>query len=132
MNTRKLWHITPASNLKSILENGLIPTIGPRSESAEEPIPAVYLFPDGNSLVDGMTNWLDDEFDERLALIEVEISEDWIIEHDIRWESQVHRTIPPESILILFNDIEDWDGEYPGDPPEEWFDDSGFEARRFL
>jgi len=43
MISKYFYHLTDKKNLKSILENGLIPDIGPNSTLVNETIPAVYL-----------------------------------------------------------------------------------------
>jgi hypothetical protein len=110
---RKVWHITPASNLPSIMKSGLVPAIGPRSKSINEKKKAIYAFPDGLSLTDAMTNWLDDALGEQhLVVLELIVSENKIYKHPGRWEVQMP-------------DIDEWYGEYPGSPPEEWHGDAG-------
>lgn len=42
----RYFHVTPMDNLKSILKNGLIASIGERSEDCGESFPAIWLFPD--------------------------------------------------------------------------------------
>ena len=39
------YHVTPSSNLESIMREGLVPKIGDRSYKVDEQHPAVYLFP---------------------------------------------------------------------------------------
>ena len=73
MNGYAYYHVTREADLSSIMAEGLVPRIGPRSEKTGEAAPAVYLFPDLASLEDAMANWLGDEFpdDEPLAVLEV-------------------------------------------------------------
>ena len=56
-----LYHVTTASAIERIRNQGLIPAIGPRSRKAGEDRPWVYLFPDMETAEDAMANWLGDE-----------------------------------------------------------------------
>lgn len=69
---KKCYHITKKSNLKSILEHGLIPSIGENSLLCDENKKLIYCFHNYNDLIDGLTNWLGDLFDD-IELICIEI-----------------------------------------------------------
>jgi hypothetical protein len=68
-----LYHITERKNLASILEQGLLPHIGPRASDFGETIPAIYLFESREALEDAILGWLGNEFEsEDLICLEVE------------------------------------------------------------
>lgn len=58
-----LYHVTPAENLPSILERGLVPRIGGRSAMFGETSKGVYLFNSAEACESGLMNWLGDEFE---------------------------------------------------------------------
>ncbi len=99
----KAYHVTPESNLHSILKNGLIPTIGERSKLLET-IPRVYLFPSKENLETALYNWLGEAFEdleEDLFILEINLS-------DINYESEafeltVSDTIQPDRILNIYD-----------------------------
>lgn len=71
------YHITPASRVDSIMHNGLVPAIGPRSAAAGEQEAFVYLFRSLLDAEDALMNWLGDAFDDDsvlLAILEVDAS----------------------------------------------------------
>lgn len=73
--TVRLFHVTPASNVDSIMANGLVPAIGPRAASLSEPCPAVYMFRERDLVMDAVCGWLGDEFPPEVPLccLEVEV-----------------------------------------------------------
>lgn len=58
-----LYHVTPAENLESIIQNGLVPQIGTRSALLGEASESLYLFTSKEACETGLMNWLGDEFD---------------------------------------------------------------------
>lgn len=110
-----VWHVTPATCAAKILQDGLEPRTGPRSRNARESRKAIYVFPDGLSLNDGLSNWLADEFPDHvtLSVLELRIPESWFEPGVLRWEAVIRREAPPERIRILVSDIDDWNGVYP-------------------
>lgn len=121
----KVWHVTKRSSVASIIRNGLIPRVGPRSRSAKEVASAIYVFPDSISLEDAMTNWLGDEYEDiPISLLELTVPADWITHHTVRWEATIDRRVPPDHIKVLVIDMDEWNGKYPGgNPPKGWFPD---------
>ena len=96
------YHVTLESNVKSIMENGLVPQLGPRASQIERE-PAVYLFPTYEDYENAITNWLGDEFDdtnpdEPLVLLQVDLPAH--IQHScpVEWEIECKETIPPQYI----------------------------------
>jgi hypothetical protein len=69
------FHVTTLRALSSILSEGLIPLLGPRSSKLMEPTPAVYMFRGRPAMEDAVCGWLGDEFppDEPLVVLEVEV-----------------------------------------------------------
>jgi hypothetical protein len=104
----KVYHVTPARNVQSIMMNGLMPQVGDRSNKIQGETPAVYCFPDTNSLEDAMMNWLGDEFgeDEDLALLEISTSG---LEGDVtpnaEYEIQIFDPVPPQNIKVLSQNL---------------------------
>lgn len=118
----KVWHVTRRSSVPRILRQGLVPRRGRLSRSAKEAEKAIYVFPDSTSLEDAMTNWLGDEMEnESLSLLELTVPRDWVEQHDVRWEAQIRQPVPPDHIRVLVDDMDEWFGDYPGNPPSGWF-----------
>lgn len=102
----KLYHVTLASNLPSILERGLIPAVGPRSAAFGEEKPAVYFFRSLDDVEDALVNWLGEEFDEdeRIIVIEARLPDDASIEEEA-FETRVRSIVPP-CVLRVMDDFE--------------------------
>jgi len=105
----KVWHVTEARNIPSIMQKGLEPRIGKSSRQAKETESAIYVFPDQTSMIDAITNWLGDET-YRQAVLELTVPKSWVIESDIRWESRILQPVPPSMIKVVVSDIDEWDG----------------------
>lgn len=69
----RFYHLTPRRNLEAIKAQGLMPTVGERSESLGEAEPRIYLFDSKESLEDALGNWLGEEFDEDEELVALSI-----------------------------------------------------------
>jgi hypothetical protein len=102
------YHITPQRNVPSILENGLIPSIGPRSLALGEETPASYHFSSPDDLIDGLQNWLLDEFDEDepIALLAISVNprENEFIQ--VHFEHQCRSVITPKYIEVISMDLD--------------------------
>lgn len=111
----KVWHVTPKTMVGRILRQGLLPKVGPRSRSAKETLPAIYVFPDFLALEDGISNWLGDAFDENTALsvLELTVPRDWLHQDAVRYECTITQPVPAERIKLLIPDIDDWTGGHP-------------------
>lgn len=123
MDMYKVWHVTPSRNVSNILVTGLQPQKGDRSKSANELENGIFVFPDGLSLIDALSNWLGDEFDEDepLSILELTVPPEWVKHHDIRWEGVISHPVPPNNIRVLVPSVDDWNGNYPAEhPPENW------------
>jgi hypothetical protein len=104
---RRHFHITPASNLHSILTQGLLPRIGPRSRALGEPRPAVYLFDTADEAADAVSSWLGDVLpaDEPLALIAVTLDPAFPLTTGVEWERIALLPIPPHALAVLATDF---------------------------
>lgn len=99
------FHVTPSANLPSILKNGLVPAVGPRSSKLEEPVPAIYAFADSESAEDAVSRWLGDEFDEDDALALVSFDASGLPMEREAFEIRVLETVPPERISVVSEDF---------------------------
>lgn len=101
---KNFYHVCQTSNVESILTKGLIPQIGDRSSQLEKES-GIYLFGNIEDVVDGVTNWLGDEFgeDEELTLLSIKLPNDWPLIRD-EFEYVSKQSIPPKYIEVT--DIE--------------------------
>lgn len=119
------YHITNADNLASINENGLTPAIGPRSDDAGEPFPAVFLFRSFTDAEDGISNWLGDALEgEQAAIVKVTIPDGTPIvdpNFSAGYEYEIVGKIPPVAIVTLSDDIDnaDWGAIRSNEIPTE-------------
>jgi hypothetical protein len=101
----KAYHVTPASNLLSILERGLIPAIGERSNKIED-VPYVFLFASKDDLETALYQWLGQEFedlDEELLFLEVDLSK---TQYQVgAFELTVATPIASKNIVNVFNEL---------------------------
>lgn len=97
------YHATPARNLSSIQEHGLLPSIGSRSRMLGEELGAVYLFPSLEDLDNALSNWLGELFDEEgsLALLQVDVAGIDVEWGEVEYEILSFSTIPPANITVL-------------------------------
>jgi len=110
-STVTLYHVCLTRSLPRILENGLAPRIGPRSKRRGEKKPAIYFFPDLETLDDALSNWLGDEFSEsaKLALLKVQIPHGVEVKSDVEYERHIHEPVPPDHITVLTRDIDSFE-----------------------
>lgn len=96
------YHVTPAENVESILEHGLLP----KSPEDLKDRKAVYLFPDKATAEEALMNWLGDRFeDEDLALLKINkdvLQEQGIkiIPGEVGYELMSLQPIPPGAISV--------------------------------
>jgi len=99
------YHVTPAKNVKWIMEEGLTPSTGSTSSSYGETEERVYLFPSLIDAQDAVNNWLGDQYEnDILALLQVDAS-DINLKSDVEWEYYTNQIIPPNKIKILSMDM---------------------------
>jgi hypothetical protein len=83
------YHVTPAVNLNSILQDGLQPRIGERSADLGERLPRVYLFADEESCDTALSGWLGDSFEDipedGLLVLRVDVT-DLTLEIEVGYE----------------------------------------------
>lgn len=104
MNT--YFHVTPISNLPSILKDGLIPQIGERSKELETE-ERVYLFITYEDCQTALYQWLGEEFDEleeEVVSLKVELPDDFPLEKTCEWELASKITIEPSCISFYKNE----------------------------
>lgn len=101
------YHLTTLENYQSIIENGLTPQIGPRSESLGELHPRIYLFPDKLTCIDAISNWLGEEFDEEedLIILQLDIT-GYSFDSEVGYEITVNEPIPKNRIIKTYSELE--------------------------
>ena len=107
---QKFYHVTPSRNLQSIINQGLIPQIGARSQQIEGEICGIFCFKSLDDLDAAMSSWLGDLFDEdeQLSLIEVDPTDAIMANPDDCAEFEVVFTTPigPNNLKVLSEDID--------------------------
>lgn len=121
---RILYHVTPPANIDSILRDGLIPQLGPRSAIVNETTPAVFCFADMEKVETALMNWLGDYFDEDepLALLRVTLDSDALVGAGAAYEVVVLNPIPPEAVSVMLLDV--WNQAAQLEEPEISFSQS--------
>jgi hypothetical protein len=96
------WHLTPAKNLPSILEQGLLPH--QNEDMGDEP--GVYLFPHWDDAENALLNWFGERFeDEPLVALEVGTKGlDLAFDPEVGYEVMSRSTIPPAAILGIWDE----------------------------
>lgn len=98
-----LYHVTPARNIKSIQQQGLVPSIGQRSAQLETES-NLYFFPSKEAAEDAVMNWLGDELpeDEQLALLAVNSKGlEGKFTPGAEYEFTVSSPVPPQNIKVI-------------------------------
>lgn len=95
-----VYHITPAINLKSIEQHGLIPQIGSNAQAIGETKPAIYLFPTIEDSDTALGSWLGDLYDDDKDLIRLTITcpKDLIHSSTVEYERVNYHHIPAKYI----------------------------------
>ena len=125
-----LYHVTPLDQVGTILETGLKPLVGPRSEGMELE-PRVYLFGGLEAVEQALMNWFGDEMqgDEwrsGYAVLRIDLPADWFKQRRVlktfhpdgaepSWEWSTREAIPSEYIEVE----EEW--EWPEDDISRYF-----------
>lgn len=100
-----LFHVTPKTNLPSILNTGLIPQVGERSEQLKEE-PGVFLFLSYEDCETALSQWLGEQFEdpyEELVSLKITLPNDFPLEETCEWEL-VSRTIIEPKYIEFFKD----------------------------
>lgn len=94
------YHCTPTSNLGAILQQGIHPKIGPRSQALGEATNAVYLFPTLEHVEAALMSWLGENFeeDEEIIVLEVDIS-GMQTSSDVEYEIKIEQAIDSNRII---------------------------------
>lgn len=94
-----VYHVTPAANIPSIMEHGLIPQVGARSILMDES-PALFFFDSKEALENALSNWLGDAFedDEELTILQVDVPEEWLSSTPADYELVCTTAIPSRMI----------------------------------
>ena len=104
------YHVTEKDSLDSILEEGLVPRTGPRSELLGEKRDSVFLFTSFENMENALYNWLGEVFEEeeeqagieiKHVALQVEIGDEFFIDPDDLYEIAYPYVIPPEDITVL-------------------------------
>ena len=97
-----MYHVTPLSNIQSIMENGLNPKMGHNSSAYGEKEERVYLFPTEDHAADALMNWLGDQYDDdvEFALLRVDVS-GMSLESEAEYEYYTRSAISPDRIKVL-------------------------------
>lgn len=99
------FHVTPAKNVKWIMQDGLVPGIGSASSSYGESEERLYLFPTKIDAEDAAMNWLGDQYEgDILALLQVDIT-GIPVKKDVDWEYYTDSTITPDKIKVVSMDM---------------------------
>lgn len=106
VSTNYCIHVTSAAAVDSIMKTGLQPRIGPLSEQVEGS-PAIYMFPDWESLEDA--NWLFESwsYDSEPALIGVNTT-GMVLYSSQPYEVSFDKAIEPSRLKILAPGEDNW------------------------
>lgn len=107
MSYKTYYHITPMSNLESILQTGLEPRIGERSKELGENEKRVYLFHSIEDMNNALGNWLGECFEDEeieLAIIELQVPDEYPITEEEFYESYSYITISPEYFSKVYDE----------------------------
>ena len=101
--TRRAFHVTPSSNVDSILAQGLQPSkeklVGIPDNLCEV---GVFMFPDRETIEDA--TWFFDRFDDDVALTVFEVDIEGVemfSDPDVGYELWTRTPIPPEHLAVV-------------------------------
>ena len=96
------YHVTAARCLDTIMEEGLRPQVGERSEVMGENIEAIYLFTSREAMEDAVMNWMGDAYeeDDELVVLEVSLEDGFELSGGFEVEAIVKQVIPPERLKV--------------------------------
>lgn len=100
----RVFHVTPLENLPDILREGLMPRIGERSRACAELEPAIFCFPDLETLEGA--GWLADAFEDEQALciIEMQIPDEARRLNGAGYEIVLAERVPASAIRTVFDE----------------------------
>lgn len=108
-----MFHITRTTNVSNIIEQGLVPTIGPLSRLAGQVTPCVFLFPSMDDAVHALMNWYGEEIDAlaeeageaiELCIIEINASQVTTSQGAVAWECVSFETIPSTAFAQIYSE----------------------------
>jgi hypothetical protein len=101
------YHVTPKHNLDSILQHGIVPSIGERSLEKGENVANIYLFPTKEHCEDALLGWLGECFEEQdddfLVILAIEPSSIMVVDYD-NFEITSSGVIPASSINKIYDE----------------------------
>lgn len=104
---KTLFHVTPISNVNSILKDGLIPQLGERSQQLENEKEGIFMFSNYENCEYALCNWLGEEFEEleeELITLKIELPLDFPLDQEVEWELIARKTIHPKYISVYKNE----------------------------
>ena len=102
-----MYHVTPSSNVKSILKNGLTPSKGSNSQDYGEEQDSVYLFPTIEDAEDALGNWLGDQYEDEdisFSLLKVNVT-GLPLKSETEWEYYTTSIISANRIEVEKNNF---------------------------
>lgn len=98
-----IYHVTTVQALPSILEYGIIPSIGPRSETYGETTKLIYAFSNLTDVEDALVGWLGDELsnDDDIVVLCLDIDAE---PQEGHFEITIDYIVPPERIISVLNE----------------------------
>lgn len=102
----KGYHVTTESALSSILKQGIVPAIGPRSLMLGETQPAIYFFSKDTEVEDGLVNWINNAFSEEeiLYVLECNLEGLDITSQENQFELVCRQAIAPSLITKVYTE----------------------------
>ena len=103
-----VYHVTPTRNVFDILEQGLRPCIGPRSQELGEEVPRIYVFTRLDALEDALGNWLGEAFDEDepLSILDLLVGDNIVTIPENLYEAYIVDTLSPSCIMQVVGEDE--------------------------
>lgn len=100
-----LYHVTSHKNIKSIKKQGLLPRLGPNAKSCGETQPAIWCFPNKQSMYDALGGWFEDLCDDKNGMdcIVIDVPNDYIKHSTVDYEKIITQHINPKYIKKIFN-----------------------------
>ena len=100
-----LYHVTNHKNLKSIKKQGLLPRLGPNAKACGETKPAIWCFPNKQSMADALGSWFEGLCDNKNGMdcIVINIPSKYVSKSTIDYERIIKQPISPKYIKKIFN-----------------------------
>jgi len=113
-----MYHVTETHCIEPIMNEGLMPRIGERSDALGEPVARVYLFSCIEAVNDALLNWLGEWFEDKseetgepvdLSILEIDVSDLTVtptFDGGDSWEYYSEAPIPPTAITKVMREAE--------------------------